>query len=128
MNRKAFTLIEMLVVIVIITMLTVLIVPKVINQVTQKKEEISDISKKLVFDATDLYISENNNKYIKNSGNIYCVTIDNLVKDDKLSAPVKDLKTGREIPLNKTIKVTVNTYNEFEYDLVNYDNCTEQVG
>ncbi len=117
--KRGFTLVEMIAVIGIIAMIAAVSFPAIINQLGEKKEQISDVTKKIIFDAADLYFSDHQSEYPKVSGESYCISIDQLVSVGSLQAPIKDYLTGDEIPLTTNVKTTVNSYSEYgSYSLV----------
>ena len=117
--KRGFTLVEMIAVIGIIAMIAAVSFPAIINQLGEKKEQISDVTKKIIFDAADLYFSDHQSEYPKVSGESYCISIDQLVSVASLKAPIKDNLTGDEIPLTTNVKTTVNSYSEYgSYSLV----------
>lgn len=101
MKKKGFTLIELLAVVAIIAILSLVTLPTIINQYSDKTEQISDVTKKMILSAAELYASENNMNYGS-------VTLNDLVKDEKLESPIKDYKTGKEIPLSTKINLDNN--------------------
>ena len=114
MNNKGFTLIEALAAVLIVTIISSLVVPTVINQIANKKQDIDNSTKKLIFDATELYMSNNISNYPKLSGNKYCISLDKIVNAGMLEAPIKDFKTNKEIPLTRNVSVTVNSNGEYD--------------
>lgn len=98
MKKEGFTLVEMLAVITIVALLAVIVLPLLSNQYASKKETISDVTKNMIINAAELYASETGKVY-KN------ITLNDLVKDGKLEEPIKDYKTGKEIPLTKEISI-----------------------
>lgn len=117
--KKGFTLIEIIAVICVVAILTLLIMPNILNLVNNKRDEVSSAAKEMIYDATDLYIKENSSLYPINTSGVYCIKIETLVNDGKLVEPVKDLTTDKEIPLNYYVKVTIDSYNQYQYTLVN---------
>lgn len=101
MKKQGFTLIEMIAVIVIIALISVITLPTIINQYSNKKTTISDTTKKLIVAAAELYANERQ-KYKES------ITLEDLVKDEKLESPITDYKTGKEIPLNTVIYLDEN--------------------
>lgn len=110
-NNKAFTLVEVLAVIVIVSLIMGIAVPAIVTSINNKRSQISDVSKEMIYDATQLYISEAG---ISDS----CISLETLVNAGKLKAPVRDLKNDKDIPLNYYIKVTDSGDNNYEYELV----------
>lgn len=125
--KKGFTLIELLAVITLITVLTLLIMPNLLNNVNNEKSSISESAKKIIYDATDIYVKENSEIYPSTEGLNYCIKLETLVNSGKLVSPIKDMKKDKEIPLNYYVKATANEYNQFDYELVDNNNCKQSL-
>ncbi len=83
MNRKAFTLIELLAVIVILAIIALIAVPIIINIIRDTKEKSREISKELYLNAVEQTILKENIEGSLNPSSCR-VTIDgNIVCDDK---------------------------------------------
>ena len=122
MNNKAFTLMELLATIIIISLITALAVPAVINQIANNKSKIDDATKKIIYNAAELYMTNNISEYPKLSGNKYCISLDRLVDAGILETPINDYKTGDTISLTKKVSVSVNSNNEYDsFEIV--DEC-----
>ena len=121
--KRGSTLIEMLVVIVIISMLSIIVFPLIMNQFAEKKDSISDITKKMIIDAAELYARERNINY----GSI---SLKDLIDDGKLEEPIKDYKTGEIIPLSLKIYIDINMNAclEGEDGCIRTEKPTEYVG
>ena len=120
--KKGFTLVELLAVIIILGLLTIIAIPSIIGILNNEKENISDSMKNIIINASSLYIEDNSGVYPKVNNNVYCIKLESLVNDNRLSKPLKDSVTNKEIDLNKYVKVSIinDLYN---YDIV--DICTE---
>lgn len=128
--KKGFTLVEMIAVILIMALISITVLPSILNQVSNKTEEISEASEQVIFAALSNYLNNKKITYPKNAGNTYCITLNELVQNGELTSPIKDLKSGNEIALNKVIKVSLNAYADYEYCFVSEENencniCTE---
>ena len=121
--KKGFTLLEMLAVIVIITLITLMVATNLLNGVNNKRKDISNTAKQMIYDATDIYVKENSTSYPIEENAIYCIKLETLVNSGRLSNPVKDLKNDKEIPLNYYVKTTINQYNQYNYNLVDNNSC-----
>lgn len=122
--KKGFTLVEMIAVILVMFLISITVIPSILNQVNNKKEEISETSMLLIKTSTNKYLESMPTKYSKTSGNIYYVTLNDVVESGELSSPIKDVKTGNEISLTTKVKAAVNEYNDFELCLVGIeDDC-----
>ncbi len=120
--KKGFTLVELLAVIIILGLLTIIAIPSIVGILNNEKENISDSMKNIIINASSLYIEDNSGVYPKVNNNVYCIKLESLVNGNRLSNPLKDPVTNKEIDLNKYVKVSIinDLYN---YDIV--DICTE---
>jgi len=115
MNKKAFTLVELMGVITILGLISLLIAPTIVNQIRNSKDKIDEVTLKLIYSATDLYLDSKENEYPKNKGSIYCLKLGDLVDNGKLSSPVLN-SNGDEISLDRIIAVNV-TNNNYNYSM-----------
>lgn len=127
MKKQGFTLVELLGVIVILGIIALISLPPILNQLNSSKKTINESTLKLIYSAGSLYLDERQNDYIRTPGNVFCVTLRELVVDGKLESPVTDASTGKEIDLGKYVKYTVNNHGGLNYDSQLYDSCTPQV-
>ena len=123
--KNGFTLVEMVAVILIMFLISITVIPSILNKVNNKKEEMSETSLLLIKTATNKYLESKPTTYSKTSGNIYYITLNDVVESGELSSPIKDVKTGNEIALTTKIKATVNEYNDYELCLVGIENSCE---
>lgn len=119
MKTSGFTLIEMIAVVGIIALIAVISFPAIVNQLGEKREDISNTTKTIIYDAADLYFSNHQSEYPKSIGETYCITLDTLVSSGMLSNPIIDYTSGDEIPLTWGVETEVNSYSEYsKYNLV----------
>lgn len=95
MNKKAFTLAEILGVIVIIGLLAVIITPLVINRLKGNSDVVSTANNDLIFASTDEYIKENIENYPP--GKNYCIKVQELMNSGHLSDKMKNIITGENL-------------------------------
>ncbi len=126
MNKKGFTLAELLGVIVIISLLVILVMPSIINKLSKNKSEVNTSLNELIYKASDTYISENKDLFTPvNGGKKYCISLRTLIDDGKLSEPVKDITSDEDISDTKSVLVTVYSNGVFDHSLVKSDNCQD---
>lgn len=113
MSNKGFTLIEMLAAGIIVLLISMIAMPMILNQINDRKEEISDITLNTIYSATNLYLDDYQIISNLNVGDNYCVSLDKLVNEGYLEYPIKDAVSKEDIPLTKYVKTTVNANLEF---------------
>lgn len=123
--KRGFTLIEMLAVILVMFLISIIVIPSILNQVNNKKEEISEVSVQLIKTSINNYLEKKTITYPKKIGNNYCITLNEVVESGELTPPIKDIKTGNEIPLTTIIKATINDYNDYDLCIVGIENCND---
>ena len=124
MDKKAFTLVEILAVIIILGVLSLVIFPSIVDKMKQTEKEVSDAMKKVIYSAAASHTSENGSGYIIKNGNIYCITLRDLVKDNYLKSPVIDPATSSELPLSTKIEIKIENGN-YVYKI--NDSCAENI-
>lgn len=72
-NKKGFTLVELLGVIIILTLIISIVIPKVIGGIKSKQKDANSLNDDIVLNAVKLYVSENKKDYPDIDGNIYCI-------------------------------------------------------
>lgn len=115
-NKKGFTLIEVIVVIVIIVILSLILIPNVMLFIN--KNDINSCEKLItnIESSAKIYVSENKyNLGFDCSNTSKTITLQQLVEEGDLSSPIINPKTKEPIDLNKTeikVKVTYNCDNK----------------
>lgn len=114
-NNKAFTLIEVLAVIIIVVSLFLIVVPTVINKFSNQKANVSEVTEKLILDATKLYIKDNDISLSKTDKNY--IEISELVDQGYLESPVKNPNNINE-DITETGTVEIKYTDKFEYKVL----------
>lgn len=115
--KKGFTLVEMMAVILLIGLLTAFAIPAVVNQVGKKSEEVDKLTEEIIYSASELYINDKNVSISENES--YCkITLQTLINEGYLDESSATYASGNKIPTNRIIKVTKDTYNQNQYELV----------
>ena len=119
--KRAFTLIELIGVIIILAVISIIVIPIFRNKINEQEKELSSAMTEILYNATELYVA-NDDSYKERDGNIYCVTINDLVLKEHLTSPVLDPVTEQELNKDNFIKVSVKS-GVYEYEYT--DTCTE---
>ena len=119
-KNRGFTLIELLATIIILAGVALVAFPILLNTIKNSEGKIDEATKKIVYNATKLYIEDNLNDYPLKEGKTYCITFDDLIKSGHLEKDLVDV--NEDDSSIKTVKITnTDTYN---YEIVNSGECT----
>lgn len=115
MNKKGFTLIEVIMVIAIIALLSLILIPNVLILINKNNEESLENLKNNILSAAKMYVADN--KYELNFG---CGEVKKVkVKDLDLNGNIKNPVTDKNIDMEESsVDVTYNCINKtFSYKL-----------
>lgn len=121
MNKKGFTLIEILAVVILMSLIFIIAIPKIANSLNSKKNEIDTTTESMIINATELYISDHQSKFEKENGNIYCLPLTTLTKNEYLEYPIKNTTDDIDITNSKSVKISYE--DEFKYEIVEKKEC-----
>ena len=119
--KKGFTLIELLGVIILIAILMSIAFPSIINFIKSSNEKSDELNEKLIYNATEIYVDNNKDKFPKVDKNSYCITLKELVEIGSLKSPIN--LYGSDVTDTKSVKVTYQS--GYKYEIVNTDSCIE---
>lgn len=105
MNRRGFTLVELLAVIVILSLLALITGTAITNMVKSSKEDLSDIQYELIESAAKAWGSDNLS-YLPASGECIVLKVKNLKDYGLLESDLKDPKTNELISNDMKIKIS----------------------
>lgn len=116
MNNKGFTLIELIMMITILAMIALLSTPNIIKLIEKNKVDNYNSTIDSIFEATELYVSNNRYNLTFNktcaptdTNDIYTtISLKNLIDSKDITTPVKNPCTDEEIPITTQIKVSLN--------------------
>lgn len=124
MNKKGFTMIELLMVIAILGLLSLILVPGVIEMSNQNNIKSCKSLEKNIFSAARIYVTEN--KYDLGfdceNNNEKTVSIDTLVETGKLKGLVTNPKDKKEVSGDIVVKYDCTT-KSFTYTFTNPLGC-----
>lgn len=116
LNKKGFTLVELLVVLVILAVIMSIAIPSVTSSIERSKQKQKDAKIELIVSAAELYVDRHKNTFIDN--NIYNIYIsllfcDRLLTQEEAKDPFNEKSTlsGYVVYNNEE-----NTYNWIESD------------
>ena len=119
MNRKGFTLVELLAVILVIAVIATFALPQILTQFSNNSEELSERQIQMIEEAGLVYIELNNDDY---AGKTSCVELKNLVVSDLLNEGFVKDALGNDYNNKKRLKVTSKN-NRYTVKLVDKSKC-----
>ncbi len=122
MNKKGFTLAELLGVIVILGLICLVAFPPILNSIKKSKNNISEATLNVIYNGANIYVNNHPSEFKLIENSKYCVKIQDLIDEGNLVSGLKDSTTGTEINPEKYIRVTV-TNNKFNYSMAKNDEC-----
>lgn len=125
MKRKnGFTMVEMLGVVVLLAVICLLAFPPMLEQFRKSKNEISKATLQLITSGAEEYVNDRLNDFPSKQGNVYCVSLREIVENGYLNEPVVDVMNDTEYDLDlNVVKITYDK-NKFQYALVRKGLCT----
>ena len=112
LNKKGFTLVELLVVLVILVVIMTIAIPSVTSSIERSKQKQRDSKIELIVSAAELYIDRHKNSYSSTSS--YNITIEKIICDGLLTKEqVKD-PLNESYTLSGYVLYTKNT-NSYEW-------------
>ena len=124
MNKKGFTLIEVLGVVIILTAISLLVIPNVVNLFSNKKEDINKVNKELIISGAKMYVGDNKDEYPFEEGINYCILISDLIEQGYLDNKVMDIN-NHSIVDTHVVKVSLDDElnNTLKYEIVKNEFC-----
>ena len=120
MNKKGFTLVELLAVIILLTLLGVFTVSTILDKTEEKRNKIDAATEIVLKTAAQSYVAKNADSFVNKSGNVYCLEISAILSSEE----IEDINANSEKPISETktyVKVTFLQEN-VKYDVVT--DCT----
>ena len=120
---KGFTLAELLGVIVVIGLLLLIIIPLIINGVKTREDDVDELQKNIIYEATDEYLDRDKDKYPDTKGNVYCISLGQLLEEGLLVDPVKKLVEEGNYSAEEVVEVKIGDNGVREYSLTGSGEC-----
>lgn len=121
--KRGFTLIELLGVIVLLAVLIIVAFPTIINFIKSSNEEKDELTLNLLYNAAEMHIENNFEKFPKKNGNSYCIDIKELVEEGLLKEPIK----LSDVDIINTKSIQVFYQEKYSYKILDKDSCIENI-
>ncbi len=116
MKKKGFTLVELLAVITLLSLVMIIVVSAISSPYRNMKKDLNESQKKLIISAAETYIQRYKNNYPSVEGNIYCISLNDLVKERLLEDNLVNALEDNKLDLNLGIKVTVDSKISYHFE------------
>lgn len=115
MNKKGFTLVELLGVLLVISLITILVLPNIINWLSNSSDKYLELNEELIIEGARIYVEDHPNIFVKNEESVRYITMQEMI--DYGSLDEKNVKNiAKQSYENYRVKVVYNgAY--FEYYL-----------
>lgn len=107
MNKKGFTLVELLGVLIIMAIIMVIVVTPIIGQIRNTSKKLDSASLQVLYKSADSYLDANKNLYPKNNGMIYYISVGQLIDNAKLTSNYLSSYSEKVLSRSNVIKVAV---------------------
>lgn len=114
--KKGFTLVELIAVVVLMALIALIVFPNILNSFIEKKQEISNYKKDLIYNATELYMSDKLNTYPQDVGATYCILLSTIDREGKIGVEIDDVLDEYDY-----VRVKIGVGNNNSYNLVKAD-------
>ena len=119
MNKKAFTMVELLAVITIICLIGLVSYPAITNMTKQMDEREYQRYLKDIYLATETYISARPGDYKDFTvGETFNIKVSELLEEDLIKSDMENPKTEETIKATDTVKVTIQTDYTYKYEYI----------
>ncbi len=117
MKDKGFTLTEILGVIVILGLLLLLVAPTLTNKLSSMSTKTNEAQNNTIYEATEQYMTDNSDIYPKTNGNIYCISLEELIDSGNLPEGMVDVTTREKYDTNTQVKVKIDENGNADYEI-----------
>lgn len=119
MNRKGFTLVELLAVIIILSLLALITSTSITKLVSDSKDDLSDVQIQLIKSAAQTWGADNLSQ-LPNVGECSYITLGDLKKYGIIDSKIINPKNNQEISDDLKIKIS-NDKNEYGKEKISYE-------
>jgi prepilin-type N-terminal cleavage/methylation domain-containing protein len=122
MNKKAFTLVELIAVIVVLGILLTITTLSVTSYLSQTKETSFNSLVESIETSTEMYVLDHSSQFpqLDIIGSSFDIELNDLVTNNYISDIVIDQRSGEEIPLTTKVRVNVVAKDDITVDFI-YD-------
>ncbi len=109
MNKKGFTLIEMIVTVTLLCTILLLVVPSILSQLSSRTKELGKAEQDIIVEAAKVYVSKYNEQY--SFLGEYCIPLEALKKEGLYTPSSRTKYFGDDSKYSVIVNVTIDTKN-----------------
>lgn len=112
MNKKGFTLVEMIVTITLLCTILLLIVPSILSQLSSKTSELENTEEQIILEAAKAYTSKYSEKFsFGGTNNVHCIELKELKKEGLYTPSSNSKFFSDKVDYYVKVEVTSETKN-----------------
>lgn len=125
MNKKGYTLIELLAVLSVMAIILLIAIPSITKQLSDIEENKYAQFKQNLYLAAESYINAFPSSFtmLKMDGGKACIDVTSLIEDGWIKSSFNNPKTNKAVSLNSSVKVT-NISGEYKYTYFPNQKCS----
>ena len=125
MNKKGFTLVELISVIVILGILALIVFPNVLSTLNNGKKNMKEDNQTLIISGAKNYVADHPNNFKSIDGKVYCLSLGTLYNSGYINTVVGLDIDDDVTQINDVVKMQYSaTDSKFIYSYVAKVNCS----
>jgi prepilin-type N-terminal cleavage/methylation domain-containing protein len=111
MDKKGFTLVELLGVLIIVSIVMLVVITPIMGQIRNNSKKLDDASLRILYSSTSSYLDQNKNSYPKNDGLTYYISVGQLIDSSNLTSNYLESYSQKVLSRDNAVKVVIENGN-----------------